>query len=150
MAASSSTTKFPALLNKLLIEQTKSRPRHSGDNALVESKNGVGDSQTSGLDPYRQPACRGRQSVPSPAFESVLEFSSSLRHRRASHACQRQDQTRLPAMGNTLGHSAGLPDWETSLRAETTAAALQLQASAHSDTDAAMAMQQAKRDLFRN
>ena len=41
-----------------------------------------------------------------------------------------------------------LPDWETSLRAEVDATALQLQASAHSDTDAAVAMQQAKRDLF--
>ena len=29
-----------ALLNKLLIDLTKSRPRHSNDNALVESKNG--------------------------------------------------------------------------------------------------------------
>ena len=28
-----------ALLNKLLAEQTKSRPRHSNDNGLVESKN---------------------------------------------------------------------------------------------------------------
>ncbi len=30
-----------AMLNKLLIEQTKSRPRHSNDNGLVESKNGA-------------------------------------------------------------------------------------------------------------
>ena len=30
-----------ALLEKLLIEQTKSRPRHSHDNGLVESKNGA-------------------------------------------------------------------------------------------------------------
>jgi transposase InsO family protein len=29
------------LLNKLRIEQTKSRPRHSGDNGLVETKNGA-------------------------------------------------------------------------------------------------------------
>ena len=29
------------LLNKLLIEQTKSRPRHSNDNGLAESKNGA-------------------------------------------------------------------------------------------------------------
>jgi transposase InsO family protein len=28
-----------AMLNKLLIEQTKSRPRHCNDNGLVESKN---------------------------------------------------------------------------------------------------------------
>ena len=29
------------LLNKLLVEQTKSRPRHSNDNGLAESKNGA-------------------------------------------------------------------------------------------------------------
>ena len=29
------------LLDKLLIEQTKSRPRHSNDNGLVETKNGA-------------------------------------------------------------------------------------------------------------
>jgi transposase InsO family protein len=29
------------LLSKLLIEQTKSRPRHSNDNGLVETKNGA-------------------------------------------------------------------------------------------------------------
>jgi hypothetical protein len=29
------------LLNELLIEQTKPRPRHSNDNGLVESKNGA-------------------------------------------------------------------------------------------------------------
>jgi transposase InsO family protein len=29
------------LLNKLLIEQTKSRPRHSNDNGLAEAKNGA-------------------------------------------------------------------------------------------------------------
>jgi hypothetical protein len=29
------------LLNKLMIQQTKSRPRHSNDNGLVESKNGA-------------------------------------------------------------------------------------------------------------
>jgi transposase InsO family protein len=29
------------LLEKLLIEQTKSRPRQSGDNGLVETKNGA-------------------------------------------------------------------------------------------------------------
>src|SRR6266853_4680851 len=29
------------MLNKLLVEQTKSRPRHSNDNGLAESKNGA-------------------------------------------------------------------------------------------------------------
>jgi transposase InsO family protein len=29
------------LLNKLMIQQTKSRPRHSNDNGLAETKNGA-------------------------------------------------------------------------------------------------------------
>jgi hypothetical protein len=29
------------LLDKLLVEQTKSRPRHSNDNGLAETKNGA-------------------------------------------------------------------------------------------------------------
>jgi len=33
--------KVAELLNKLLVEQTKSRPRHSNDNGLVEAKNGA-------------------------------------------------------------------------------------------------------------
>ena len=40
-AVSSSITRWPRLLNKLLVEQTKSRPRHSNDNGLVEAKNGA-------------------------------------------------------------------------------------------------------------
>jgi hypothetical protein len=42
-----------------------------------------------------------------------------------------------------------LPDWKTTLRTETTAEGLQRHAAAQSDTDAAVALQQAKRDLFR-
>src|SRR3984893_17583398 len=34
------------MLNKLLVEQTKSRPRHSNDNGLAESKNGWGKPKT--------------------------------------------------------------------------------------------------------
>lgn len=34
-------TRVATLLNKLLVEQTKSRPRHSNDNGLVEAKNGA-------------------------------------------------------------------------------------------------------------
>ena len=37
------------LLHKLLIEQTKSRPRHSNDNGLVETKNGAVIPQAHGL-----------------------------------------------------------------------------------------------------
>jgi transposase InsO family protein len=39
------------LLNKLLIEQTKSRLRHSNDNGLVETKNGAVIRKHMGYDP---------------------------------------------------------------------------------------------------
>jgi len=38
-----------ALLNKLLIAQTKSRPRQSGDNGLVETELGIGVMRVGGL-----------------------------------------------------------------------------------------------------
>ena len=41
------------LLNKLLIEQTKSRPRHSNDNGLVERKNGAVIRKHMGFDHIR-------------------------------------------------------------------------------------------------
>jgi hypothetical protein len=41
MEASSLTRWVAAMLDKLLIEQTKSRPRRSNDNGLVEAKNGA-------------------------------------------------------------------------------------------------------------
>jgi transposase InsO family protein len=40
------------LLNKLLVEQTKSRPRHSDDNAMAESKNGAVVRSTWGMDTF--------------------------------------------------------------------------------------------------
>ena len=45
------------LLNKLLVEQTKSRPRHSNDNGLAESKKWLGASQAHRLRTYRFGAC---------------------------------------------------------------------------------------------
>src|SRR5580704_13388906 len=91
------------------IEQTPDRADQVAATSFRRQRLGgvqerLGDSQTSGLDPHRQPACRSRQPVPSPVSESVLELAPALRHCRASHACQRQDQARLPAMGDALGY----------------------------------------------
>ena len=47
------------LLNKLLIEQTKSRPRHSNDNGLVEAKNGAVVRKHMGYSAHRGAACGG-------------------------------------------------------------------------------------------
>jgi transposase InsO family protein len=137
------------LLNKLLIEQTKSRPRHSGDNALVESKNGavirkhlgwthIASGHAEAVNLFHRQHLNPYLNFHRPCGIPELRTLARGKIKRV----YRQWETPWDIL-------RGLPDWETTLRTETNAAALQRQASAQSDTDAAMAMQQAKRDLFR-
>ena len=136
------------LLNKLLIEQTKSRPRHSGDNALVESKNGavirkhlgwthIASGHAEAVNLFHRQHLNPYLNFHRPCGIPELRTLARGKIKRV----YRQWETPWDIL-------RGLADWETTLRTETNAAALQRQASAQSDTDAAMAMQQAKRDLF--
>jgi hypothetical protein len=137
------------LLNKLLIEQTKSRPRHSGDNALVESKNGsvirkhlgwthIASGHAQAVNQFHRQHLNPYLNFHRPCGIPELRTLPRGKIKRV----YRQWETPWDIL-------RGLPDWKTSLRAEADADALHRQASAQSDTDAAMAMQQAKRDLFR-
>jgi transposase InsO family protein len=137
------------LLNKLLIEQTKSRPRHSGDNALVESKNGAVIRKHLGWTHIASGHAEAVNLFHRQHLNPYLNFHRPCgipELRTLARGKIKRVYRRWETPWDIL---RGLADWETTLRTETTAAALQLQASAHSDTDAAMAMQQAKRDLFR-
>jgi transposase InsO family protein len=125
------------LLNKLLIEQTKSRPRHSGDNALVESKNGAVIRKHLGWTHIASQHLNPYLNFHRPCGMAELRTLAKGKIKRV----YRQWETPWDIL-------RGLPDWKTSLRTDTNAEALQTQAAAQSDTDAAMAMQQAKRDLF--
>jgi hypothetical protein len=137
------------LLNKLLIEQTKSRPRHCGDNALVESKNGsvirkhlgwthIASEHAQAVNRFHRQHLNPYLNFHRPCGIPELRTLPRGKIKRV----YRQWETPWDIL-------RGLPDWETSLRAEADADALHRQASAQCDTDAAMAMQQAKRDLFR-
>ena len=136
------------LLNKLLIEQTKSRPRQSGDNGLVETKNGavirkhigygyidaghadrINDFYREHLNPYlnyHRPCAqadveideRGRKRVRYKRYQTPLETLLALEK---------------PAQYLRQGLSIN---------------ALKRIADALSDTDAARRMQQAKSKLF--
>jgi transposase InsO family protein len=136
------------LLNKLLIEQTKSRPRQSGDNGLVETKNGavirkhigygyidaghadrINDFYREYLNPYlnyHRPCAqadvdideRGRKRVRYKRYQTPLETLLALEK---------------PAQFLRQGLSIN---------------ALKRIAAAISDTDAARRMQQAKSKLF--
>jgi len=137
------------LLNKLLIEQTKSRPRHSGDNALVESKNGAVIRKHLGWAHIASQHAEAVNQFHRQHLNPYLNF-----HRPCGipelRALARGKIKRVYRQWDTPWDILrGLADWETTLRDQVDAAELQRQASSQSDTDAALAMQQAKRDLFR-
>ena len=50
-------SKLAEMLNNLLIKLTKSRPRHSNDNALAETKNGFSAKEMDGICTYRAEIC---------------------------------------------------------------------------------------------
>jgi hypothetical protein len=137
------------LLNKLLIEQTKSRPRHSGDNALVESKNGavirkhlgwthIASQHAEAVNQFHRQYLNPYLNFHRPCGIPELRTLARGKIKRV----YRQWETPWEIL-------RALPDWKSTLRADIDPEALQRQASAQSDTDAALAMQQAKRDLFR-
>ena len=68
------------LLNKLLVEQTKSRPRHSQRQRAGGIQERSGDAQAHGLRPHCPPqASRGDRNVLRGALQSVSELSSAVR-----------------------------------------------------------------------
>lgn len=136
------------LLNKLLIEQTKSRPRQSGDNGLVETKNGavirkhigygyidaghadrINDFYRQYLNPYLN--------YHRPCAQAEVQIDDKGR--------KRVRYTRYQTPLETL---LGLHQPVQYLRQGLSINALKRIAGALSDTDAARRMQQAKTKLF--
>lgn len=138
------------LLNKLLIEQTKSRPRHSNDNGLVEAKNGAvirkhmgylhiqAEHATAIHDFYREhlnPYLNFHR--PCGQAETVVDRKGKDRRVYRRYATPWEIFGELPQAAQTLCPGQTM----TALKAE----ALRL-----SDTEAARRMQQAKHELFRS
>jgi transposase InsO family protein len=136
------------LLNKLLIEQTKSRPRHSNDNGLVESKNGAVIRKHIG---YGHIA-----SVHAQAFDRFYRehFNPYLNFHRPCGVPQMVVSEKGKAKRRYLWYATPwdilrqIPDLARSLQAEMTIEQLELQAGAVSDIQAARHMQTAKQNLF--
>lgn len=136
------------LLNKLMIEQTKSRPRHSNDNGLAETKNGavirkhmgwghipapyavhIHQFYTAHLNPYLN--------YHRPCAQADVEVDAKGRKRRRYRRYQTPLETLL-----------SLPHAQQYLRPGLTLATLKRISQLRSDTEAARLMQQAKRRLF--
>jgi len=136
------------LLNKLLIEQTKSRPRHSNDNGLVETKNGAVIRKHMGYGYIHAAHAERIQQFYTADFNPYLNYHRpcaqpdiTIDEKGRSHCVYRRYQTPLETL-------LALPQPAQYLRPGLTRAVLQRIAAAHSDTEAAQRMQQAKRRLF--
>lgn len=136
------------LLGKLLIEQTRSRPHHSGDNGLVESKNGaiirkhigygyIGAQHAQAMGQFHREHLNPYVNFHRPcAVPTVLTAPNGKRRRIYQRWATPWEQFRQ------------LPHCEKFLRSGVTLAELEQFAQLQSDTEAALAMQQAKRKLL--
>lgn len=136
------------LLGKLLIEQTKSRAHRTGDNGLVESKNGAVVRKHMGFGhiaaqhaeavhqfhrQYLNPYINFHRPC---AIPEIVEEGNGKRRRR-----YRRWATPFEILSET-------PECQNYLRPGANLAELKRIAQAQSDTEAAIAMQQAKRKLL--
>ncbi|HSS65763.1 MAG TPA: integrase [Gammaproteobacteria bacterium] len=136
------------LLNKLLIEQTKSRPRHSNDNGLVESKNGAVIRKHMGHTHIAAPHAARIQRFYQQHFNPYLNFHRPCGQPELitdAKGKQKRVYRRYQTPWETLQK---LPQAADYLKPGQTIGALQRLASAQSDTAAARRMQQAKSKLF--
>ena len=136
------------LLNKLLIEQTKSRPRHSNDNGLVESKNGAVIRKHMGYTYIAAPHAGRIQRFYQQHFNPYLNF-----HRPCGQPEIKTDakgkQKRVYRHYQTPWESfEKLPEAASYLKPGQRLEALGRIAQAESDTAAARRMQRAKQKLF--
>ena len=136
------------LLNKLLIEQTKSRPRHCNDNGLVESKNGavirkhmgygyIAAQHAEALSGFYAQHLNPYLNYHRPCAQADVEVDEKGRQRRHYRRYQTPLETLL-----------ALPQPAQYLRQGLTVATLARIAAVRSDTEAAQQMQQAKRKLL--
>jgi len=136
------------LLNKLLIQQTKSRPRHSNDNGLVESKNGAVIRKHMGHAHIAAPHAACIQRFFQQHFNPYLNF-----HRPCGQPELITDakgkQKRLYRHYQTPWETfQKVPQAAKYLKPGQTIEALERLANVESDTAAARGMQQAKSKLF--
>ena len=132
------------LLNKLMIEQTKSRPRHANDNGLVETKNGaiirkhigwgyIAAAQAERIQQFYTAYLNPYLNYHRPCAQAEVEIDAKGRKRRR----YRRYQTPL----ETLLVTAQAQQY---LRPGLSVATLKRMAGLLSDTEAARRMQQAK------
>lgn len=136
------------MLNKLLIEQTKSRSRRTNDNALVEGKNGSIIRKQMG---YAHIPCRYAAQVNAFYQDHLNEYLNF--HRPCGFATttvdKRGKEKKVYKTWQTpYERFKSLQDWEKDLKPGVTAESLRATAMRRSDHDYARVMREARNKLF--
>lgn len=141
------------LLNKLSIEQTKSRPRKSNDNALVEGKNGSVIRKHMGY--AHIPRCHAKaiNAFYQAHFNTYLNFHRPSGYATTTIDRHGKERKTYDVYETPYERLKKIPDAQTYLRNGITFAEIDLIAYAKSDNECATLMQEAKTELlktFRN
>jgi hypothetical protein len=136
------------LLGKLLIEQTKSRSRHSNDNGLVEAKNGAVIRKHLGYGYIEAQHAESITQFYSEHLNPYVNFHRPCAVPEQRHLGNGKIKRIYRRWATPYELLQAVPNFERDLRQGFGAADLQNRAAAQSDTEAALEMQQAKRKLF--
>jgi transposase InsO family protein len=136
------------LLDKLLIEQTKSRPRHSNDNGLVEAKNGAVIRKHMGYSHIAAAHAERIQAFYEEHFNRYLNFHRPCAQADVEVDAKGKQRRRYRRYQTPWEMLLALPKPTQQLRQGVTIRSLQQIAQTISDTQAARQMQRAKQALF--
>ena len=136
------------LLNKLWIEQTKSRPRHSNDNGLVESKNGAVVRKHMGYTHIAAPHAAAIQSFYEEHFNPYLNFHRPCGVPERVVNAKGKEKRVYPWYATPWEVLRQVPGVAGYLREDVSIEELERKARVQSDTVAAEEMQKAKAKLF--
>lgn len=136
------------MLNKLLIEQTKSRPRHSNDNGLAEAKNGAVIRRHMGLDHIASEHAGRINEFYREHFNPYLNFHRPCGVPEPERDARGKIRRRYRWYATPWEILRQLPGLASHLKEDITTEELDKIAERQSDTTAAAAMQRAKAKLF--
>jgi len=136
------------LLNKLMIEQTKSRPRHSNDNGLAETKNGAIIREHMGWGHIPAAHAQRIQQFYSAYLNPYLNYHRPCAQADVEVDAKGRKRRRYRRYQTPLETLLSLPQPQQYLRPGLRVATLKRIAGVMSDTAAARRMQEAKHSLF--
>jgi hypothetical protein len=138
------------LLGKLLIEQTKSRAHHTGDNGLVETKNGAIIRKHIGFGHIAAQHAERMDQFHREHLNPYINFHRPCAVPKVLTAANGKRRRVYERWATPFELFRELPRCESYLRPHVVIADLDGFAQAQSDTEAALDMQRAKRKLFQS